>query len=56
MLEGACTVPQVRSGEACTLDLVELGQVRAVDGLVAEHAVDGEVLGGPEAALRARSG
>lgn len=34
-----------------TLDLVELCQVGAVDGLVPEHAVDGEVFGGLEAVL-----
>ncbi len=35
-----------------TLHLVELRQVRAVHLLVAEHAVDGEVLGGPEGIAR----
>ena len=41
-----------RQGRA--LDLVELGQVRAVDGLVAEHAVDGEEARRAEAACRQR--
>lgn len=35
-----------------TLYLVELGKVRAVNGLVAEHAINGEVLGGAEALLQ----
>lgn len=35
-----------------TLDLVELGKVGAVDGLIAEHPVHAEVLGRPEALLR----
>lgn len=33
------------------LDLVELGQMRRVHGLVAEDAVDGEQLRGPEPIL-----
>lgn len=37
---------------ALTLHLVELGKMGAVDGLITEHAVNGEVLDGLEAVLR----
>jgi hypothetical protein len=48
--------PQARRGIAGrTLNLVEFGEVGAVDGLVAEDAVDGKVLGRPEAALHTRA-
>lgn len=36
-------------------DLVEFGQVRGVDGFVAENTVDGKVLGGTEFLLLASS-
>lgn len=39
--------PAGRPAGSLTLDLVELRQVGAVDSFVAEHAVDGKVLGGP---------
>ena len=35
-----------------TLDLVELGEVRAIDGFVAKHAIDGEHARGLETGLR----
>lgn len=38
------------------LDLVELGQVRGVQALVAEHAVDGEIFHGGELLLREGEG
>ena len=54
--EGVQRADEVAEREAAVaheaLDLVKLREVRAVDGLVAEDAVDGEELGGPEAALR----
>eukprot|EP00959_Pyramimonas_sp_CCMP1952_P369350 7736452-Pyramimonas_sp.AAC.1 len=55
LVQGADEVPE---GEPLVADdplnLVELGQVRAVHSLVAEHAVDGEVLCRFEAVLRRR--
>lgn len=56
--EGREDAHQVAEREAAVddhaLDLVELGQVRRVQVLVPEHAVDREVLGRPEHAALAR--